>query len=119
MSQFNCPNCKQPAFSIRDKYFAAKWKILVCPHCGRRISSQPMVLAGFYLLYLMDVIDLSGLALLTGNMYYLVAMAVIWVILDLFSIHLPLATLRDTGAESGKKRPANPGPAEQNALYSR
>ncbi|MCC6302734.1 MAG: hypothetical protein IT489_08040 [Gammaproteobacteria bacterium] len=116
MSEFNCPNCKQPVFSTRDKYFAAKWKILVCPHCEKRVTSQPLILAGYYLLYLMDVIDLGGLAVLTGNMYYLVAMAVIWVILDLFSIYLPLAALRDAGAAQRKEQPLDPAPAEQNAL---
>ena len=118
MSQFNCPHCKEPVFSWRDKYLAAKWKILTCPRCDRRITSQPLILACFYLLYLADVIDLGMIAYLTDNLYYVVAMVVVWIILDLFSIYLPLAALRDTGTEHRKERPLDPSPAEQNALYS-
>lgn len=118
MSEFNCPHCKKPAFSKRDKYFAAKWKILTCPHCHKRVSSQPVLLACYYLLYLADVIDMSFLAYLTGSLHYLTGMVVIWLILDGFSIYLPLAALRDTGTESRKERAAEPVSLEHNALYS-
>ncbi len=99
MSQFNCPHCKKPAFSNWDKYLAAKWKILTCPHCERRASSQPLLLAGYYLLYLANIIDFSFLAFMTGNLHYITAMVVVWIILDIFSIYLPLAPLRGGGVE--------------------
>lgn len=102
MKEFACPHCKQPAFSKWDKYLAAKWKILVCPHCERRITSQPIWLACFYLLYLANVIDLGFLVYLTGNMHYITAMVVIWIILDIVSLYLPLVALRNGGA--GQKK---------------
>ncbi|MDR2876506.1 MAG: hypothetical protein LBV36_00475 [Chromatiales bacterium] len=106
MSQFNCPHCKQPAFSKWDKYLAAKWKILICPRCERRATSQPLLLAGYYLLYLANVIDLSFLAYLTSNMYWLIAMVVIWIALDAFSVYLPLAAMRDRGTTERAPEPA-------------
>jgi len=102
MKEFACPHCKQPAFSKWDKYLAAKWKILDCPHCERRITSQPIWLACFYLLYLANVIDLGFLVYLTGNMHYITAMVVIWIILDIVSLYLPLVALRNGGA--GQKK---------------
>ena len=108
MSEFICPNCKQPAFSKWDKYLAAKWKILTCPHCERRVTSQPIWLACYYLLYLADVIDLSFLAYMTGNLHYITAMVVIWIILDIFSSYLPLAAMRDAGLEQREKKAEEP-----------
>lgn len=118
MSQFDCPGCKQPAFSTWDKYLAAKWKILVCPHCERRITSQPLILAGFYLLYLADVIDLGFLAYLTDNLYWIAAMVVIWGILDMFSTYLPLAALGSTRPVKSEANPLEHGALEQDALHS-
>jgi len=100
MSQFNCPHCEQPAFSRWDKYLAAKWKILNCPLCDKRVCSQPLWLALFYLGYLIDVIDLSYLAYLERSLNYVVAMVVGWAILDFFSIYLPLAAMRGKVAEN-------------------
>lgn len=117
MNQFDCPHCKQPAFTRWDKYLAAKWKILTCPHCERRVVSQPVVLACFYLLYLADVIDLSLIAYLAHNLWYVVAMVVVWVILDLFSLYLPLAALR--AASAAQPDTAGTGALEQDALHSR
>jgi hypothetical protein len=101
MKEFACPHCKQQTFSKWDKYLAAKWKILTCSNCKRRVASQPIWLAAFYLLYLADVIDLSFMAYLSGNMLYLVAMVVVWIILDIISLYLPLVAMRDGG---GKKQ---------------
>lgn len=106
MKEFACPHCKQPAFSKWDKYRAAKWKILVCPRCERRITSQPLWLAAFYLLYLANVVDLGFLAYLTGNMHYITAMVVIWIILDIISLYLPLVALRSAGGGHVKKEDA-------------
>lgn len=99
MHRFACPHCKKPAFSKRDKYLAAKWKILACPHCHKRVSSQPLLLACYYLLYFADVIDLGFLAYMMGSLHYITAMVAIWIVLDAFSIYLPLAALRDAGSE--------------------
>lgn len=107
---FDCPGCKKPAFTNKDKYLAAKWKVLVCPHCERRVTSQPLLLAGYYLLYLADVIDFSFLAYMTGNLYYIVAMVVVWIILDIISVYLPLAALRD--AEPVERKDSAPRPSD-------
>jgi hypothetical protein len=116
MSRFNCPHCKQPAFSAWDKYLAAKWKILTCPHCERRVISLPLLLAAYYLLYLADVLDLSLIAYLAHNIWYLVAMVIFWVILDLFSLYLPLAALRPAAATQRKEMTtADPDTVGQNA----
>lgn len=115
MSRFNCPHCKQPAFSAWDKYLAAKWKILTCPHCERRVISLPLLLAAYYLLYLADVLDLSLIAYLAHNIWYVVAMVVFWVILDLFSLYLPLAALRQVKAA----QPDESVPYARDALQSR
>jgi hypothetical protein len=119
---FDCPGCKTPAFTNKDKYLAAKWKVLVCPHCGKRVISQPLLLAGYYLLYLADIIDFSFLAYMTGNLYYLVAMVVVWGLLDLFSIYLPLAAMRDAEPEQRRASPPESGdalPGMQQAVAAR
>ncbi len=107
MKEFACPHCKQQTFSKWDKYLAAKWKILICSNCKRRVASQPIWLAAFYLLYLADVIDLSFMAYLSGNKLYLVAMVVVWIILDIISLYLPLVAMRDGGAGRKKEDAAN------------
>lgn len=102
MSRFKCPHCGEMEFSRWDKYLAAKWKILVCPHCGKRSCSNPLVLALFYLAYLVDVIDLGYLAYFQNSLAYIAAMMVGWIILDLFSLRLPLSAMRSPPAGSVK-----------------
>jgi hypothetical protein len=107
MKEFACPHCKQQTFSKWDKYLAAKWKVLTCSNCKRRVASQPIWLAAYYLLYLANVIDLSFMAYLSGNIHYITAMVVIWVILDLFSLYLPLVAMRGGGSGKKKEEAAN------------
>lgn len=102
MSSFNCPHCNQSAFSSWDKYLAAKWKILKCPHCEKRVCSAPLLLALFYLLYLADILNFGYLTFAFDNWAWGVAAIVGWVILDLFSVYLPLAAM-GSKSEKGKE----------------
>jgi len=95
MSHFNCPHCKQPTFSFWDKYLAAKWKVLGCPGCHKRVSSAPLTLALFYLLYLADVLDFGYLSFLLEDSSWIGAAIMGWLVLDLFSVYLPLVALRE------------------------
>lgn len=95
MSKFDCPHCNQPTFTLWHKYFAAKWKVLTCSHCDRRVCSRPLLLALFYLLYLADVINFGYLSYIFHDMSWAIAAIVVWIILELFSIYLPLAAMRD------------------------
>ena len=94
MKKFDCPHCHHASFSWWDKYLAAKWKILKCSHCGSRVCSAPMILAAFYLLYLADVINFSYLSLLLESNTWVVVAVIGWLILDLFSVYLPLRAMR-------------------------
>jgi len=95
MSQFNCPHCKQPTFSWWDKYLAAKWKILKCPRCDKRSCSRPLLLAFFYVAYLVDVVDFGYLSYLYDSLIWVVVAMVGWIILDYFSTYLPLAAMSE------------------------
>lgn len=46
------------------------------------------------MLYVWDVMLFGYLTYLTGNLWYLLALIVIWIILDIFSIYLPLSALK-------------------------
>lgn len=93
MNRFECPHCSEPVYSVIDKYLAAKWIILKCRQCQKRACSTPLLLAPFYLLYLMDVINFGYLSYLLDSHVWLAAMVIGWLILDLFSIYLPLSAL--------------------------
>ena len=98
VNKLPCPSCRAPAFGWWDKYLAAKWKILTCPHCGARVCSQPLLLAFYYLLSLWDVLLFGYVAYLKSDPFYLGVMAAGWLLLDAFSLYLPLAALRRQGA---------------------
>ena len=95
----NCPNCKQATITWRQKYLAAKWKTIHCSACGRRLCAQPIIQAVFSMLYVWDVMLFGYLTVLGDNYWYLLAMLVGWLLLDSFSIYIPLSVLR---AESRK-----------------
>jgi hypothetical protein len=77
-----------------DRYLAAKWKILHCPQCGERACAQPLLMIGLYFLYLWDIILFGALAFLDQSWIYLGVMIGGWLILDYFSLYLPLSPLR-------------------------
>jgi len=88
-----CPHCQEKTFSWWDKYKTGKWALLNCSHCGGRVCAQPIVLSIMYFLYVWDLMLFGYLAYL-DSLWYLLVMVVVWVILDYFSVYVPLVALR-------------------------
>lgn len=97
MASIPCPHCEQKTFSWWDKYLLGKWALLSCRECGGRVSAQPIVLAALYFLYVWDVVLFGYLAYL-DSLWYLLVMVVGFLILDYFSVYVPLSPLRAKGA---------------------
>lgn len=93
MASIICPHCNAKTFSWWDKYRTGKWAILHCRECGGRVCAQPLVLAALYFFYVWDVVLFGYLAYL-DSLWYLAVMVAGWLILDYFSIYVPLAALR-------------------------
>lgn len=98
MASISCPHCEQKTFGWWDKYLLGKWALLHCRECGGRVSAQPIVLAALYFLYMWDVVLFGYLAYL-DSLWYLLVMAVGFLILDYFSVYVPLAPLRVKGSK--------------------
>lgn len=67
--------------------------MLKCPSCGGRVCAHPLALAALYFFYVWDVVLFGFLAYLHSP-WYLAAMAGGWLILDFFTLYIPLAALR-------------------------
>ena len=100
MASIPCPHCKAKTFTWWDKYRAGKWMLLKCPQCGGRACAQPIVLAVLSFIYVWDVMLFGYLAYL-DSLWYLAVMTAAWLILDYFSIYVPLSPLR-TQPETSK-----------------
>ncbi|HFE31754.1 MAG TPA: hypothetical protein ENJ17_00435 [Gammaproteobacteria bacterium] len=98
MASIPCPHCEQKSFSWWDKYRSAKWAIMHCSNCGGRVCAQPLIMAAMYFLYMWDVVLFGYLAYL-DSLWYLLAGLVGWLILDYFSLYIPLSAMRR--ADSG------------------
>jgi hypothetical protein len=94
-----CPHCKQSTFGYWHKYLAAKWKLLTCPSCERVSCSFPFPLVFYTMLYVWDVLLFGYLTYFTGNTWYILALIVGWLILDYFSLFLPLSPLKRKGEQ--------------------
>jgi hypothetical protein len=94
MSALPCAHCKQPTISWWQKYKAAKWAIIYCPQCNGRQCSYPYLLVAYTMLYVWDLMLFGFLAYLDQNAWYVLAMVVIWLILDIFSLFLPLSAMK-------------------------
>ncbi len=103
MASIPCPHCEQNAFSWWDKYRSAKWAIMHCPSCGGRVCAQPIIMAALYFLYMWDVVLFGYLAYLDSP-WYLLAGLVGWLILDYFSLYIPLAPMRRGGSGPDQAR---------------
>jgi len=99
MASISCPHCKARTFTWRDKYLAGKWAILYCQECGGRVCAQPLIMAALYFFYMWDVVLFGFLAYL-DSLWYLAVMLGAWLILDFFSIYIPLAALRAKSSSS-------------------
>lgn len=101
MASIPCPHCGEKSFSWWDKYRTGKWALLHCTTCDGRVCAQPFVLAALYFFYVWDVVLFGYLAYL-DSLWYLLVMLVGWLILDFFSVYIPLTALR---ARGGKRAP--------------
>ena len=93
MSLHSCPHCKEKSFSNWDKFLAGKWKVLSCPRCGARACSTPLLLAFYYLFYLMVAINFSYLAYLYDALIWGAVAVAVWLVLDYVSLYLPLSPM--------------------------
>jgi len=96
MASISCPHCEQKTFSWWHKYLTGKWGVLQCQQCAGRVCAQPIVLAVLYFFYVWDVVLFGYLAYL-DSLWYLSALVVGWLILDYFSVYVPLTPLRAAG----------------------
>lgn len=95
MSSYECPRCGETSISRKAKYLAGKWSVIHCPRCGARLCAYPLLLAGFYVLYVWDVMWFMYMWNYTGNAMHLVYMVLVWVVIDFFNMQLmPLASMK-------------------------
>jgi hypothetical protein len=99
MASISCPHCEQKSFGWWDKYLTGKWFVLRCRQCSGRVCAQPIVLGALYFLYTWDVVLFGYLAYL-DSLWYLLVMVVGWLILDYFSVYVPLSPLRTAGVSA-------------------
>jgi hypothetical protein len=97
MASIECPHCGEKTFSWWDKYRAGKWVIVHCKSCEGRVCAQPIVMAALYFLYMWDVVLFGYLSYL-DSLWFLAVMLGGWLILDYFSVYVPLTALRRKGA---------------------
>jgi len=93
MASIPCPHCEQKSFSWWDKYRSAKWAIMHCSNCHGRVCAQPLIMAAMYFFYLWNVVLFGYLAYL-DSLWYLLAGLAGWLILDYFSLYIPLSAMR-------------------------
>lgn len=98
MASIACPHCQAPVYSWWDKYLAGKWAILICPQCGGRACAQPLIMIALYFFYMWDVV-LFGFLIYLEGLFYLAVLVVGWLILDYFSVYLPLSPLNAKPAD--------------------
>lgn len=94
MSQLPCPHCKETSISWWDKYKAAKWAIITCSNCQGISCSYPYLLVFYTMLYVWDLVLFGFLAYIDKNWWYVLALVVFWLILDVFSVYLPLSAMK-------------------------
>lgn len=99
---FECPHCQQATFGAKDKFLAGKWAVLNCSACGRRSCANPILLAVLYFFYVWDVVLFGYLAYVkfqvgetTMAWIYVAVMAAGWLILEFFSLYIPLSRMAD------------------------
>jgi len=86
--------------SLRPAHCTGGTVIHLCLQCGGRVCAQPIVLAVLSFIYVWDVMLFGYLAYL-DSLWYLAVMTAAWLILDYFTIYVPLTPLR-TQPETSK-----------------
>ena len=94
MSKLPCPHCKEATISWWQKYKAAKWALIFCAKCKGRCCSHPFILVAYTMLYVWDVMLFGYLFYLTKTIGYLITLVVLWIILDIFSVYLPINAMK-------------------------
>lgn len=106
--RFECPHCLQQSISLKQKYLAGKWAIVYCPQCGERSCANPYILGLLSTLYVWDVLLFGYLAFVkyqfnqpAMSAVYLAIMVGAWLVLDFFSIYVPLSAMRPRSPRLG------------------
>jgi len=94
MADLPCPHCEADTISWKDKYKAAKWMIIYCPKCKGKICSNPYVLVFYTILYFWSVVFFGYVGILESSLIYAALTVISMIILDFFSLYLPLSALR-------------------------
>ena len=94
MLMFECPHCKQSTLSLKQKLLAGKWSDVICPHCARRSCVYPSLLVVVYFFYTWDLMLFGYLTVHEKSVLYFSVMIGAWLMLELFSLSLPLARMK-------------------------
>ena len=100
MASQPCPHCKQATISWWQKYIAAKWVLIKCSACAGTACSNPYILVFYTMLYVWDVLLFGYVAYFKSDMTFILIMIVGWLILDYFSLFLPLSAMKRSAQPS-------------------
>lgn len=91
---FECPHCNHSTVTLKQKLLAGKWVDIICLACGRRSCVYPALLAVLYFFYTWDVMLFGYLTVHEMSVLYLGVMMGGWLLLELFSLSLPLVRMK-------------------------
>lgn len=94
MEGYTCPHCNKPTISLGKKYLAGKWANIICDECGGRSCQAPIIMVAMYFLYVWDVMLFGTVAIEKQGLFYIGVMLVIWLILDWFTLYIPLLRMK-------------------------
>lgn len=94
MLKFECPHCNQPALTFKQKLLAGKWVDVICAHCGGRSCIYPTLLVVLYFFYTWDIMLFGYLTVYQKSVTYLGVMIGGWLLLEAFSMSLPLVRMK-------------------------
>ena len=110
-----CPHCKEESITWWQKYKAAKWALVRCSKCDRVSCAYPYLLVLYTMLYVWDVLLFGALAYIDNNAWYLLALVVFWLILDYFSLYLPLSAMKANDKPSEPQAQDTPSDSHNNS----
>jgi len=94
MPMFECPHCKLPSLTLKQKLFAGNWLDVNCSSCKGRSCVYPALLVALYFFYTWDVMLFGYLAVHEASMLYLGIMLGGWLLLEAFGLSLPLVRMK-------------------------
>lgn len=106
MLKFKCPHCQQSSITFKQMWLAGKWVDVICANCGGRSCVYPALLVVIYFFYTWDVVLFGYLTVYNESVLYLGIMFGGWVVLELFSLTLPLVRMKSKSPapDSGNTR---------------